>query len=105
MTLLHYTSILRDLYDGVVGILRKKARHRCTKRGQDWDEYEKPIKDAQRVFGRQRTKELMSNLIYGRNPLLEMLPKSDFSGQYFPIPVLYNTYRRKRSRFRNLKGE
>jgi len=38
---------------------------------------------------------IMKNLVYGDNPFLSMVEKSDFKGQSYPVPVEYGKKRKK----------
>lgn len=101
MALSNFSKVLQDIYYDVRGIIRKRARHRCIKRGQDWDAYEKPIRDAQRIIGEKVAQEIINNLVFTKNPFLALIKTYTPTYVYFPFPIKCNPAKRKRSQHRH----
>ena len=39
-------------------------------------------------YGRQSNTAMVHNLVYAENPLLKVIPKSEFHGAYYPVPLI-----------------
>ena len=105
MTLSIMREALEEFTYGIVGLLRKRAKHRCSKRGEKWDKYVEAVKKVQREIGEKDFREMMKVVANAENPFLKMIGAGgndySFSGGYFPIPELGSYFLRKRSKYRS----
>lgn len=95
-----FSDLLADYFYEVCGCLRKRAKHRCKKRGEDFEQYEARIKDKQRAIGKPIFEAQIKAQLQ-KPSLLSLIPKdAAWTGGYIPVPFGYQS-RRKRAKYRN----
>lgn len=96
-------QLMKDVYSGVNGILRKRAHQRCAKRGEDYLAYDEKVRAAQRIVKTPEAMKMLRDIVYDSNPFLAMIPKSEWQGASFQIPKPWPFGNRKKSRYRHTK--
>ena len=94
--------LMKDIYSGVYGILRKRSKYRCLKRGEDFVAYDEAVRAVQRKIKDPVLAKTMRDMVYAENPFLSMVSKTDaFGGVYIKLPEPWPFGYRKRARFRH----
>ncbi len=95
-----FKETLEDYFDGVTGLLRKRARYRCEKRGEDYEKYLHQVREAQRKINERQTIHEYMKQTYSKEP--SWFSKIDmdeaWGGAYLIVP--FTASKRKRSRHR-----
>lgn len=95
------SHILNDYFYGVTGIVRKRARYRCQKRGVIFLDYNDKIRAQQRSIGKFLFEERLSFELQKQNIWTHIEKDTTYSGAYILIPILLgNGPIRKRSKYR-----
>lgn len=97
----HFSSMLKNYFDGVTGILRTRSRYRCEKRGEDFSAYNEKIENIQREQNKEENEKMWSEAFNAPS----LFDKIGFSGSEwvgnFIIPFELNKKPiRKRSSYR-----
>lgn len=89
-----------DYLYNVTGILRKRSRHRCEKRGEDFEKYVEKIEAIERKIGKARFDEQMKAELKKPNWFSMIEKDSNWKGAYLQIPMILESAKRKRSNYR-----
>lgn len=94
---------MNDYFYLVRGILRKRSRYRCEKRGEDFEKYKEQIKEEQRAVGKPVFEKSFREALENPSHLFKKIKEEDTWGGGSLILPLPKFSKRKRAIYRGKK--